>query len=45
LTVKRRESPGWRAVLAVALLLALAGCGSDRPEKYPQEGLAAFQQQ
>jgi tetratricopeptide (TPR) repeat protein len=35
----------WRAVLAVVLLLALAGCGSDSPEKYLKEGLAAFQQQ
>jgi hypothetical protein len=32
-------------VLAVALLMALAGCDRDRPEKYPQEGLAALQQQ
>jgi len=34
-----------RSILAVMLLLALAACGGDSPEKYLQEGFVHFQKQ
>lgn len=33
------------AILAVLMILTLAGCGGDNAEKYVQEGLAHFQKQ